>query len=126
MTWRVEAVLALTRVLCARGDAGAAERVRSLLDDAAQIVSRTGARYWEAGVCELRGALARVVTSVDERILKSGAHHGSTYFQHQAFLRALREGTPPEVSARDGLLAVAMGLAAERSAAEGVPVELAV
>jgi len=61
---------------------------------------------------------------VDERLLKSGAHHGSTYFEHAAFLRSIRSGGAPEVSARDGTRAVAMGLAAERSAAEGRVVEM--
>jgi predicted dehydrogenase len=63
------------------------------------------------------------VVPVDERILGAGFHHGSTYYEHAGFQRAIRDGTPPEVSARDGLLAVAMGLAAERSAAERRVVE---
>lgn len=61
---------------------------------------------------------------VEERLLRAGAHHGATYHEHVAFRRAILRGTPPEVSARDGLLAVAMGLAAERSAAERRPVEM--
>jgi myo-inositol 2-dehydrogenase/D-chiro-inositol 1-dehydrogenase len=32
---------------------------------------------------------------------------------------------PPEVSARDGLLAVAIGVAAERSIREGRPIDMA-
>jgi len=59
---------------------------------------------------------------VEERILRAGFHHGATYFEHRAFLRALREGTPPEVSVRDGMRAVALGVAAERSARERRPV----
>jgi predicted dehydrogenase len=62
---------------------------------------------------------------VPEKILTAGHHHGSTYYQHQAFLQALREGTPPAVSARDGLLAVAMGVAAETSIREGRPIAMA-
>ena len=62
---------------------------------------------------------------VDEALLKAGGHHGSTYFEHQAFLRAIRTGGAPEVGVRDGLLAVAMGVAAERSIERGQPVELA-
>ena len=58
-------------------------------------------------------------------VLEAGFHHGATFFEHLAFQRAIREGRPPEVSVRDGLLAVALGLAAERSAAEHRPVELA-
>jgi predicted dehydrogenase len=56
--------------------------------------------------------------------LDAGFHHGSTFFEHLAFQRAVRENLPPEVSVRDGLLAVGLGLAAERSAAERRPVEL--
>ena len=62
---------------------------------------------------------------VPEKILAAGHHHGSTYYQHLAFLKALRTGAPAEVSARDGLLAVAMGVAAETSVREGRPVAMA-
>jgi predicted dehydrogenase len=62
---------------------------------------------------------------VDPEILAAGHHHGSTYYQHLAFLNALREGGAPEVGARDGLLAVAMGVAAERSIHEGRPIDMA-
>jgi myo-inositol 2-dehydrogenase/D-chiro-inositol 1-dehydrogenase len=62
---------------------------------------------------------------VEERILKAGFHHGATYFQHLAFRQAIRSGKAPDVSARDGLLAVAMGAAAQRSIELGRPVEIA-
>jgi predicted dehydrogenase len=62
---------------------------------------------------------------VDPEILAAGHHHGSTYYQLLALLQALRGDRAPEVSARDGLLAVAMGVAAERSIAEGRPIEMA-
>jgi predicted dehydrogenase len=61
---------------------------------------------------------------VREEVLKAGFHHGASYFQHLAFQHAVREGTPPQVSAEDGLRAVAMGLAAHRSIAEGRPVSM--
>jgi len=61
---------------------------------------------------------------VEQRLLDAGFHHGSTYYQHVAFQRSIREQRPPEVDARDGLLAVAIGLAAERSAAEHRMVEM--
>jgi myo-inositol 2-dehydrogenase / D-chiro-inositol 1-dehydrogenase len=62
---------------------------------------------------------------VDPEILAAGHHHGSTYYQHLALLKALREGGAPEVSGRDGLLAVAMGVAAERSIHQRRPVDMA-
>jgi predicted dehydrogenase len=61
---------------------------------------------------------------VAAEVLAAGAHHGSTFAEHQAFRRAVLAGSPPAVSASDGLLAVAMGVAAERSAAERRPVEI--
>lgn len=63
--------------------------------------------------------------AIREDLEKAGAHHGSTYFQHLGFLRSIREGVPPEVSADDGLRAVEIGLAAQQSIAEGLPIELA-
>lgn len=75
------------------------------------------------GVRETRKWESRAVP-VEEHILKAGFHHGATYFQHLAFLDAIRSGHPPEVDARDGLLAVALGLAAQRSIEEGRVVEM--
>jgi len=60
--------------------------------------------------------------TVDEQILKAGNHHGASYYQHLNFQAAIMNGTPPAVSADDGLRAVAMGLAAHRSIDEGRPV----
>lgn len=51
--------------------------------------------------------------------LAAGHHHGSTYYQHLAFTRAVLNGGPVLVTAEDGLRAVAMGQAAEISAREG-------
>ena len=59
--------------------------------------------------------LSSEIVPVDQRLLAAGHHHGSTYFQHQAFATCVRNGTPPEVSLADGRKAVMMGLAAERS-----------
>jgi predicted dehydrogenase len=56
--------------------------------------------------------------AVGAEILAAGAHYGATFFQHAAFAEAIRTGHPPLVTAHDGLLAVAMGAAAERSAAD--------
>ncbi|MGL6043191.1 MAG: Gfo/Idh/MocA family protein [Sandaracinobacteroides sp.] len=66
----------------------------------------------------------RRVVGVDETALNAGSHHGSTFYQHQEFAKAIRTGHPPLVSAHDGLMAVAMGAAAELSARERRSVEL--
>ncbi len=61
---------------------------------------------------------------VDQTVLDAGTHHGSTYYQLQAFIEAVRGRGPVIVSAEDGLRAVAVGAAAERSAREGRVVSL--
>lgn len=60
----------------------------------------------------------RTIVEVDEAALKAGSHHGSTYYQHQAFNAAVRGEGPVIVSAEDGLRAVEIGAAAELSARE--------
>ncbi len=67
----------------------------------------------------------RRVVAVDQTILDAGHHHGSTFYQHQKFIAAVRGEGPVEVTARDGLLAVAIGTAAEISAREHRVVEMA-
>jgi myo-inositol 2-dehydrogenase / D-chiro-inositol 1-dehydrogenase len=56
--------------------------------------------------------------AVDETALKAGTHHGASYYQHKAFLRAVLNKGPVEVTVDDGYWAVIMGMAAEISAKE--------
>jgi predicted dehydrogenase len=56
--------------------------------------------------------------AVDSAALDAGSHHGATYYQLAAFLDAARGRGPVQVTADDGLRAVAMGVAAELSARE--------
>lgn len=85
-------------------------------------------RFWQTGDKERdaeieisprapQGPIRRKV-HVDEAVLKAGDHHGSTYFQHLGFRRAVLEGAPVDVTVEDGLKAVAIGLAGERAIAE--------
>ncbi len=62
--------------------------------------------------------------SIAPHIRDAGFHHGATYYQHLAFLDAVRGGAPPQVDVAAGALAVAVGTAAELSAREHRPVEL--
>ena len=62
--------------------------------------------------------------AVDPAILEAGTHHGSTYYQIAAFIDAVRGRGPVQVTADDGLRAVAMGMAAEISAREKRVVEM--
>ena len=74
-----------------------------------------------------RGApkqVERRTVHVDEAALRAGTHHGSTFYEHQRFNAAVRGQGPVEVTARDGLMAVAIGVAAEISAREKRVVEM--
>jgi len=66
----------------------------------------------------------RRLIPVDPAIEAAGSHNGATYFQHRAFIDAIRQGKPPEVSALDGLRAVEIGAAAELSAREKRAVDI--
>jgi predicted dehydrogenase len=94
--------------LAATGDLG---KVECLLPDSVVVVGRRNPRSVET-----------IPVSVPEAALRAGSHHGASYFQHLDFETALREGKPAKVSARDGLMAVAIGLAAQRSIDEERPV----
>ncbi|OYY79569.1 MAG: oxidoreductase [Sphingomonas sp. 28-62-20] len=61
---------------------------------------------------------SRRVIEVDAAALEAGSHHGSTFYEHQRFNAAVRGAGPVEVTAHDGLMAVAIGAAAELSARE--------
>jgi myo-inositol 2-dehydrogenase / D-chiro-inositol 1-dehydrogenase len=66
----------------------------------------------------------RTHIAVDEAALKAGSHHGSTFYEHQKFIAAVRGEGPVEVTAEDGLRAVSIGMAAEISAREKRVVEM--
>ncbi|QNA87132.1 Gfo/Idh/MocA family oxidoreductase [Sphingomonas sp. So64.6b] len=70
-------------------------------------------------------AVERRLVEVDEAALNAGSHHGSTFYEHQKFNAAVRGAGPVEVTAHDGLMAVAIGAAAEISAREHRVVEMA-
>ena len=68
---------------------------------------------------------SRRVVEVDPAALDAGSHHGSTFYEHQRFNAAVRGEGRVEVTAHDGLMAVAIGLAAEISARDKRVVEMA-
>lgn len=61
----------------------------------------------------------------DPEVRYEGFHHGSSYLEHVDLLTAIRSGTAPQVDLHQGLLSVAMGVAAHRSIDEGRVVTLA-
>ena len=64
------------------------------------------------------------VTVTDDRITYPGLHEGASYLEHLDFLDAIRNGTPPKVTLENGLMSVAVGVAAHRSIDEGRPLYL--
>jgi predicted dehydrogenase len=60
----------------------------------------------------------RTRVTVDATAHAAGSHEGATYYQHLAFAAAVRGEGPVQVTAEDGLRAVAIGVAAEISARE--------
>jgi hypothetical protein len=56
--------------------------------------------------------------------LAAGDHNGSTLYQHQRFNAVVRGKGAVEVSLRDGLAAVVMGMAAQESARTGQAIDL--
>ena len=70
-------------------------------------------------------SVSREVVETDAVALEAGSHHGSTFYEHQKFNAAVRGEGPVEVTAADGLAAVAIGAAAEISAREKRAVDMA-
>lgn len=62
---------------------------------------------------------------VREDIKAAGYHEGATFYEHRAFADAVNRGAAAEVGVDDGLMAVAMGVAAHRSIDTGLPVNIA-
>ena len=62
--------------------------------------------------------------AVDPELLKAGDHNGATFYQHQKFAEVARGQGTIEVNLNDGARAVAIGLAAQKSAATGSVVKL--
>ena len=70
-----------------------------------------------------KNAIKKIV-EVDKKILSAGQHHGSTYYQHLEFIKAINNNLKPQVSINDGLHAVAIGEAAEKSIKENRVVKM--
>jgi myo-inositol 2-dehydrogenase / D-chiro-inositol 1-dehydrogenase len=60
---------------------------------------------------------------VDPGLLEAGDHNGATFYQHRKFQRAVEGLQPVEVTLEDGWWAVAMGIAAQASAASGQAID---
>jgi len=82
-----------------------------------------GTAYIEFSPREPQGPVREQV-ALEEELLLAGGHYGSTYFEHKKFQQVVRGQAEVEVTVEDGLRAVLMGMAAERSVVEHAPVDL--
>lgn len=55
----------------------------------------------------------------DPRVRWQGVHHGASYVEHLQFQQAIADNRPAAVTPADGLLSVAMGIAAQQSIETG-------
>ena len=102
---------------------GGKARIEAMIPGPARFAHDGKERHSQVVVADRESRLESVHRiDVDHAILSAGDHHGSTFFQHQKFKDLILNGGTPEVSVHDGLLAVAMGLAAQQSAATGASV----
>jgi len=65
-----------------------------------------------------------IAITMDERVKHTGFHHGSSFLEHREFIEAIREGKPPAVTTRDGLMSVLVGLAGQQSIETSQAVEI--
>jgi predicted dehydrogenase len=93
--------------LAAIGDRG---KIECLLPDGTVVIGKRG------------GTVESLQVAVPEEVRSAGSHHGATYYELLDFQEAVRAGTPAQVTAVDGLKAVAIGLAAQQSIVELRPV----
>jgi myo-inositol 2-dehydrogenase/D-chiro-inositol 1-dehydrogenase len=98
--------------LAVTGDAG---KVEAFLPSGEVRIGRRGV---------FRGEVRTEIVR-DERVAHQGFHHGSSYLEHLDFLAAVRSGGPAAIDVEQGLLAVAVGVAAHRSIDEGRVVTMA-
>ena len=61
---------------------------------------------------------------MDPSVRHEGFHHGSSFLEHRGFIDAIREGKPPAVTTRDGLMSVLVGIAAQQSIETGQAVDI--
>ncbi len=110
--------------LCMFAEGGENQEELVAVGDRGKVEARLPSGLVLAGPRDGEWFSPTVETATDSRIAHTGGHHGASYLEHLEFRSAIRNGAPPQVSAYDGYLAVAMGVAAQRSIDEHRPVEM--
>jgi predicted dehydrogenase len=84
-------------------------KLEALIPEDVLRIGRRG-EHWIGGVEEHH---------IENTIAYQGHHHGSSLVEHGRLLEIIRSGGRPEVTVHDGLMSVAIGVAAHRSIDEG-------
>ncbi len=118
--------------LCMFAEAAKWQEIITVTGEAGRLEARIPGSHLARDKSKLKAELSfadrNLITEITEtvvsepHILAAGSHHGSTYYQHQKFAEMVRTGGSPEVTLEDGLWAVRVGEAAEKSVATGQPV----
>ncbi len=108
--------------LCMFAEGSKNEQEISVVGHTAKVEAFVPENLVRCSYRDARPPTEEIVT--DERIAYPGLHEGASYLEHVDFLDAIRTGKPPKVTLEDGLLSVAVGVAAHRSIEEGRPVDM--
>ena len=111
--------------LCMFAEGGENQEELVAVGDRGKVEARLPSGLLLTGPREGEWFSPTIETASDHRIAHTGSHHGASYIEHLEFIHAIRTGAPPQVSASDGYLAVAMGVAAQRSIEERRPIDMA-
>ncbi len=119
--------------LCMFAEGGRYEQELTVTGDAAKLETTVpgqvvwlGERSRAGGPGSVPGSgVVEVPAPMDPRVPHPELHQGASFIEHVALLDAIRNGRREDVTVRDGMWSVAMGVAAHRSIDEGRPVGLA-
>ena len=106
--------------LCMFSEGSRNEQEISVVGDLAKIEALVPENFIRLSYRD--GAAFEEIPVDDERIEYAGLHDGASYLEHLDFLDAIQSGTPPKVTLEEGLLSVAVGVAAHLSINEHRPV----
>ena len=106
--------------LCMFAEGSRNEQELAVTGDVGKVESFVPEAVMRVGRRAERTVVERPVS--DDHVAFHGLHEGASYLEHLDFVAAIRDSTPPKVTLEDGLLAVAVGQAAQLSIDEGRPV----